>query len=107
MTPRGYRAQVFRRPDEKLDTAWATDQISGFVVPDVALTSIDSLTGFRDDKTAVCRVVSVGPGCVDTPDVADVRVGDVVLFDLFGVSKVIPVDGVWYLQLPFKAIRAR
>lgn len=107
MKPRGYRDQVFCLPDEKLDAAWATDQIAGFVVPDIALTSIDSLTGFKDDKTALCRVVSVGPGCLDTPDVSDVRLGDVVLFDLFGCSKVIPVDGVWYLQLPFKAIRAR
>lgn len=99
---RAYEDMVVLRPREDLDRKWASDTI---YTPDSALTSSDSLTiGSERDATAVCEVVSIGPGSEDCPDLSAVKVGDVVCLPLFGASKVLIVDQQPHLMCKFRGL---
>lgn len=80
---------VVLRPREDLDRLWNSSTI---YTPDSALVSADSMTGQRHDATAVCEVLSIGPGSEECPDVSGVNVGDIVALPLYGASKVIVLD---------------
>lgn len=100
MVPKAYRDQVVVKPREDLDQCLMSDTI---ILPDVAQTASPSPT---IDHTAICEVIDIGPGSLDDPDLPEVKRGDVVAFDLFGVSQAFMVDGEGYLIMPFRAVRA-
>lgn len=101
-TIKAYEDMVVLRPREDLDRKWASDTI---FTPDSALTGADSLTGGAErSHTAVCEVLSIGPGSEECPDVSGLSVGDVVALPLYGASKVIVLDKEIGLLTRFRGI---
>lgn len=101
-TIKAYEDMVVLRPREDLDRKWASDTI---FAPDSALTGADSLSGASDRAaTAVCEVLSVGPGSPECPDLSGVAVGDIVALPLYGASKVIVLDKEIGLLTRFRGI---
>lgn len=99
---RAYEDMVVLRPREDLDRKWNSCTI---ITPDSALTGADSLSGAGERwATAVCEVLSVGPGSEECPDVSTVAVGDVVALPLYGASKVIVLDKEIGLLTRFRGI---
>lgn len=98
--PQARRDRIVVLPREDLDQCLISATIEA---PGVALGDAPSFTA---DATAVCQVVHIGPGTLEDPDVGEVVLGDIVMFDLFGVSQAVNVDGIDYLTLPFRGVRA-
>jgi hypothetical protein len=96
-----YEDMVYLRPREDLDRKWASDTI---FAPDSALTSSDSMNPNDRAATAVCEVISIGPGSEECPDLAGVAVGDVVCLPLWGSSKVIVLDQEIGLMIRFNGL---
>jgi hypothetical protein len=101
-TFKAYEDMVVLRPREDLDRKWNSCTI---ITPDSALTGADSLQGgSARDATAVCEVLSIGPGSEECPDVSGLSVGDVVAIPLYGASKVIVMDKEIGLLTRFRGI---
>jgi hypothetical protein len=101
---RAYEDMVILRPREDLDRLWASDTIFS---PDSTLTGAGSLTGgAARDATAVCEVLSVGPGSEECPDLSAVSPGDIVALPLYGASKVIVLDREVGLLTRFRGLAA-
>lgn len=98
MVPKAYRDQVIVKPREELDQAMFSSQI---VLPGNAQTTDRGYCMAEADATAICEVVSVGRLCTT------LRKGDIVLFDLHGISQIVFFDGEGYLQLPESEVHAR
>lgn len=101
MKPRAYRDQVIVRPREDLDQGWASNE-GKILLPDSATTMGRGPTGYQEDASCICEVVSRGPKASE-----QLHLGDIVVFDLYGVSQAVFIDGEGYLVLPSRAVRAR
>lgn len=96
-----YEDMVYLRPREDLDRKWASDVI---FAPDSALTSSDGMNLQDKSATAVCEVISIGPGSEACPDLKGVSVGDIVCLPLWGTSKVIVLDQEIGLMIKFAGL---
>jgi co-chaperonin GroES (HSP10) len=83
---RPFNAMVSLRPREDLERLWNSSTI---ITPDSALVGADAMTGARHDRACIGEVVGIGDGDPDCPDMASVKVGDIVVLPLFSCSKVV------------------
>lgn len=95
---RAFGNMVVLRPREDLERNWNSSTI---ITPDSALVSADSMTGLRNDHTAIAEVFRVPDG------VTDLAPGDGVLLPLFSMSKVVVIDQETYLVADKAAIAGR
>jgi hypothetical protein len=98
MVPKAYADGVIVKPREDLDQAMFSSSI---ILPGNAQTTDRGYCMGEPDASAICEVVSVGR------KVTTLKRGDIVLFDLHGISQVVFFDGQGYLRLPEDAVRAR
>lgn len=98
MVPQGYGDRVVLKPREELDQVAFSESI---ILPGNATTTDRGYCLGEQDATAICEVVSVGR------KVKTLAVGDVVLFDLHGVSQIVYFDGEGYLMMSEENVRAR
>lgn len=98
MVPKAYGDRVVVKPREELDQAAFSSLI---ILPGNAQTTDRGYGMGEADATAICEVVSVGR------QTEQLSIGDVVLFDLHGISQIVYFDGEGYLMMPERAVRAR
>jgi co-chaperonin GroES (HSP10) len=96
---RAYLDSVILKPREDLDQKWNSSLI---ITPDSATTGANSMG--RADASAVCEVMSIGPGSEECPDLPYVKVGDIVILPLYGASKVIVLEKEIGLLIRFRGI---